>query len=179
VGTGGGLLADDPRLDRFIASLDASFDARLTRAEETAADDLALSLEQDRSLFEALRVAGPLELRLADGATAPVTRLGRDYVAAGASGGVLVPLTEAVLAGSGDATPSLDGRTLLEVARAWVRTGRRVRVTTHATTVAGRVVRASQDHLALVEGGRSYLVAMSAIVLLNLDPDHGSRGDAT
>jgi hypothetical protein len=165
-----GAVADDPILDRLIASLDASFDASIARQEDEAASDLAFSMVQGRTFREAIR-GRPLALCLDGGARLAVTAVGRDYVAAG---GTLSPSSTAVLgplafsaAGAGRAVPAAPpvarDDTLLEMLRSWARAGRDLEVSTGSMTIRGRLACATEEHLELVAPTGRWLVGFEAV----------------
>jgi hypothetical protein len=164
-------LADDPALDRLIASLDASFDASVARQEDEAASDLAFSLLQGRSFIEALR-GRSLALCLPEGGRAPVVALGRDYVV---GGGMVVPLLRSVLVAGSREPPSAREDSLLEVLRRWARAGREVEVSTASGTFAGTLVCAAEDHLELRSGRGQVLLGRRAVEWVR--GARGGRGD--
>lgn len=157
----------DARADRFLAWLDASFDASIAREEDEAASDLALSLRQDRSAFLALRRAGPLEVVMPDGAPASVSHLGRDYLATSPPAVALLPLDGAIVAVMSRGTrPRVRDRSLAEVLHALARNRAWVELTTNAGLVSGRIVVAASDHLELDGVVRRLIVGRDAIRVL-------------
>ncbi|MFN2488804.1 MAG: hypothetical protein ABR529_03510 [Actinomycetota bacterium] len=154
----------DPRLDRIVASLDASFDASIAREEDEAASDLAFSLLQDRSVVEAFRGAGPLELKLEDGASVVASEIGDDYAASGSPVDVIVPLRRAVGASAPHGRPpALVARRASDVLHAWARAGARVDIVTARGTFSGRLVRAAADHFELAMATGCVLVGADAV----------------
>ncbi|MFN2388731.1 MAG: hypothetical protein ABR575_03880 [Actinomycetota bacterium] len=148
--------------DGLFVSLDASFDAAVARAEDEAASDLAFSFLQDRALADVFRVRGG-RVHLG-GALLHIYSLGPDHFRVGPRGGTLVPFRAAVaVADDGDAPPGLEPRSLLEVLRSWCRAGASVQVKTVETTLAGRLVRATSDHVAVVTRSGEAVIAHGAI----------------
>lgn len=139
----------DEQVDRFLASLEATFDASVARAEEEAATDLALSLLQDATLADVVRRAGPLEAVCLHG-TVTVRSVGTNYLACDA--GILLPLSRAIVRSvRGGTPPTITDDPLLSVLRRAARRGARVEITTTGGTVVGRLVRACVDHVVVHE----------------------------
>jgi hypothetical protein len=156
-------VADD-HLNKLLDRLESSFDAGVARAEDEAASDLALSLLQDASLTDALQRDGALIVHLAEGSTAPVVRVGADYVACARAGGeVVVPLARAIVSGSPEGEPPLaTERSLVSALRELVRRGAPVEVRTAVGTIRGRLAVATADHVVITRDG----------------PPHGFAGQA-
>jgi hypothetical protein len=169
------MMAADDNLRAVLGSLEATFDARVARAEDEAASDLAFSLLQDLSLSEAATRAGALEIVMGDRAPLPVAEVGVDYVAASGRSPTVVPLGRAALRTipAGRAPESLD-RSLLELLRAWAREGRAVAIHAGGGVHRGRLVRACRDHV-VVNGyagtarGDDVLVPLEMIEQLRLE----------
>lgn len=160
----------DAHIDRWLSSLNATFEAAVEREEEQAAGDLAFSFLQDLDQVETLRRGKAAALKLAGGANLPVARVGRDYVAAGTPPNLIVPLTFAVIGvgPSGPAPESADDSLLLLLRRA-ARLGTYARIATSEGDWQGRLVKAGVDHVILNVSGQSLVIgngAMRSITLL-------------
>ncbi|MDQ3662990.1 MAG: hypothetical protein M3454_18470 [Actinomycetota bacterium] len=160
----------DAHIDRWLSSLNATFEAAVEREEEQAAGDLAFSLLQDLSQVETLRRGKAAVLKLAGGASVPIARVGRDYVAAGNPPNLIVPLTFAVIlvSPSGPA-PEIADDTLLLLLRRAARLGTYARISTTEGEWQGRIVKAGVDHLIVNASGQSLVVgngSMRTITLL-------------
>ncbi|CAN5652319.1 hypothetical protein BH24ACT26_BH24ACT26_06950 [soil metagenome] len=158
----------DPGVERLFECLGASFDAAVARQEDEAASDLAFSLLQDRSAFDAFRRAAPLELRLPGGAVAVVSEIGRDYLGAGAPVDLLVPFESAVTASLEVGTPPrVRDRSLLELLHHCARAGLYVELTTSRGVLSGRLKRATGDHVEL-DGSRRFVIGLHAVETVSL-----------
>ncbi|HEX2049322.1 MAG TPA: hypothetical protein VHJ34_01675 [Actinomycetota bacterium] len=158
-------------LERYIATLDAAFDAAVAREEDEAASDLAFSLVQDRSLRERLARAGEAGVVVAEGRIEPVSAVGADYVAAGDPASIAVPLRVAEVVwrdGRGARPATLDG-TLLELLRSWARAGAGTTIDTIRASWNGRLVAAGRDHVVVRSRGRDVAVALGALVAARRD----------
>lgn len=166
-------------LDRLIASLDASFEAAVARAEDEAASDLAFSLSQDRELSSAAARLGPLELLLSDGTSCAVARIGSDFFGAGEPLEVLVPASRALLreGSEGGPSPVRSGDLARTVLLRWARLGALVEVMGAPRSVRGRLTRASRDHVEVLASRGRYLVAWEEISSVRRVPE-GSTGAA-
>jgi hypothetical protein len=139
----------DPRLQGLFTSLGATFEAEIARDEDVAADDLAFSLRQGRSLadviergsWDLLTPSGPRTLAIVAG----------DYVAAGSSPVFITPLAGATfVAGSAHITPAmLSDRTLLQLLRRLSRGGFDVELETASGQFRGRLLWAGTDHVVI------------------------------
>jgi hypothetical protein len=154
----------DGQLDRLIASLDASFDAAVARAEREAADDLALSLGHSGSFVEAASRLGALEVRIMGGVRAPVRVVGADYVASGDPLTLVVPAGRAVLVETDGRRPGVDlSDGLVPLLLRWSRTTPEVEVATDDGTLRGRLRTAGSDHLRIDVATTRWLLGLQTI----------------
>jgi hypothetical protein len=168
----------DARVERLIASLDAAFDASIARQEEEAADDLAFSLRQDRSLTAAMASGAPLCARMIDGAALPITHVGSDCVRAGLRGEVVIPVTRLVAETAASATasrPKVRGdETMLGIVRRGARAGVSAEIRSGSRVLKGRLIRATPDHIELLGRDGRALVSLEAVDCLTLLGGNGS-----
>lgn len=159
----------DAHIDRWLSSLNATFEAAMAREEEQAAGDLAFSFLQDLNQVETLRRGKAAVLRLAGGASLPVGRVGSDYIAAGNPPNLLVPLERAVIliAASGPAPETADDSLLLLLRRA-ARLGASVHVTTSQGQWEGRIAKAAADHTVISASGQNIVMGNRAIRSIRL-----------
>ena len=93
---------------RLLAELGARFDAVVAREEDEAANDLALSLDQDRSLVEVLTRSREPVATPASGVRWPVRRVGPDHVEVDRGGRTALVRLDAAVLEVEDGTPSAD-----------------------------------------------------------------------
>jgi hypothetical protein len=150
----------DPQLHRLLSSLEATFEAAVTRQEEEAASDLAVSLRQDQTLQETLLRSGPVRLLL-DGAHAvAVSVVGEDYVVAGDPPRLMQSRAAAFVTG-GEGNPPRRSRTsMLTLLRTWARSRATVDVLVDGRPYRGVLVQATAQHLTVeAAAGRLYVGA--------------------
>ena len=164
----------DGQLDKFIESLEATFDARVSRDEDEAAADLAFSLLQDQRLIDALGRLGPCDLRLPERPAAPITEIGEDYVRAG---DVVVPLESVIAQPAPDRgdRPATREASLLELLRRVARAGGRVEVAAGAQRLVGRLSRACADHVALATPRGELVLAAGVVQEIRILDDSEGR----
>ncbi len=155
----------DSQLDRLFSSLDSSFSAAVSRSEDEAADDLALSLRQDQLLVHLL---ARTSVSVRDRAQrALVVEVGRDFVRT--AGECFYPLSTTVLESNQKGPlPASTDRHLVEILRAAARSGSRARVEALGGVVTGLVVRCGPDHVSIRERGTEVLIPLEAIRALRL-----------
>lgn len=160
----------DAHIDRWLSSLNATFEAAVEREEEQAAGDLAFSLLQDLGQVETLRRGKAATLKLAGGASLPVARVGRDYAVAGNPPNLIVPISFAViLVGPSGPGPEIADDSLLLLLRRAARLGTYARISTSEGEWQGRIVKAGVDHLIINVSGQSLVIgngSMRSITLL-------------
>ncbi|MDQ3751285.1 MAG: hypothetical protein M3333_00100 [Actinomycetota bacterium] len=159
----------DAHIDRWLSCLNASFEAAVEREEDQAAGDLALSFLQDLDQVETLRRGKAAALRLAGGASLPVDRVGRDYVAAGTPPNLIVPVRFAViLVGSSGPPPEVAADSLLLLLRRAARLGTYVHASTTEGEWQGRIVKAGMDHLVINASGQSLVIGNDSLRSIRL-----------
>jgi len=159
----------DAHIDSWLSSLNATFEAAVEREEEQAAGDLAFSLLQDLGQVETLRRGKAAALRLAGGASLPIARVGRDYLAAGSPPNLIVPTSFAViLVGSSGPAPEIADDSLLLLLRRAARLGTYAQISTIEGEWQGRIVKAGADHLIVNASGQSLVIGNGAVRTITL-----------
>lgn len=153
----------DPRLQRLFTSLGATFEAEIARDEEEAAEDLAFSLRQGRSLADVLE-RGSWHLMTPAGRR-PVSFLGADYAVADPA--IVVPLGSAVFAASDEPSQvDVSDGTLLQFLRSLARSGALVEVTSHAGVFGGRLLWTGTDHVVVDTGAGRIAIALGGLEMV-------------
>jgi hypothetical protein len=149
------------RFTGLFESLEADFHAAEDRAEREEADDLAMSLRQDRLARQVL-ARGGWEALSEHATPRPIDVVGADYVEAG---GCLIPLGRLTAkASSGDRRPLERDDSLLERLRAWAREGSvAIRLHTPMGAYEGRLRVAGRDHLLMDARGSEVLIPYSVL----------------
>lgn len=150
------------QLEGLFEDLGSTFEAAVAREERAAADDLAMSIRQDRSSADVL-ASGPWSVREGELVTA-VDQIGRDYVVS--SLGSLLPLRRlTAVHAPGGRFPVVRRDTLLERLRDLARRNERVLVTaSEGVVVEGTLLAAGRDHVLVIDGGgRRHLIGSAAI----------------
>ncbi len=157
------------QLQRVLRTFEEQFDASLARQEEEAADDLAISLHQERSLASALIGAGEASLWLPGGGSIALSVVGSDY------GGSGIPLsaiwraervTVQVRAEGSPPAPRRD--TFLEVVRLWAREVRQVEVAVPGDSFTGRLTRTGRDHLVVTSSNGRRIIPLELVTSVKL-----------
>lgn len=158
------------QIDRLLGCIDASFEGALARDEEIAADDLALSYRQGRSLRDALARAGGLRL-VRQEASPPVTFLGSDYLGLGEPTSSLVPLRHAIVScHNGSKPPRQLEETWIQQARDW--RGSAVIVGLATSSTSGILDLVGPDHL-LVTAENPVFIPAEEVRFLSLAAESG------
>lgn len=153
-GSGDAEARSGPRdaIDDLIRPLDVAFDAAVARDEEVAADDLALSLDQDRTLSQVLdRTRGAMVLNAdPEGAQRYVDGVARDYVWTNHPTPTLTPLYQAIFKVPGR-RERVEQRsdTFIDRLRQLARASQTIEAATRFGTFFGTITRARRDHLEL------------------------------
>jgi hypothetical protein len=156
-------------LDGLLLGLGAQLEASERRAEEEAADDLALSLSQDETLAETLCRSGAVHVQLPGGGRQRVAAVGTDFLWIEAPMARLVPLDLALVTqDERDRPPVRWHLTLREACRELSRSGATVEMTHEAGSQSGRIERAGRDFLALVTERERVASPYSAIRSLRI-----------
>lgn len=147
--------------DGLFESLEASFSAASASADRTAAEDLALSFRQDRSLASVL-ATGSWAAQLTTGTSSPIAAVGADY--AETVCGTLIPLGQLVARRSTlAATPVLAQQSLVQRLREWVRAAAKVQVEGSVQRLSGHLISVGRDHLMIGSGGCETLLPLEAV----------------
>lgn len=160
--SGGGV----DHIDQMLQGLSAAFEGSVAHDEEIAADDLAISFLQGRSLHEVLEGGGALTLIDREGSGPPVTLVGSDYVAVGRPPRLIVPLQHAVVGiGSDGDPPRCIDESWIQRARSW--RGRNVVASTMDSRSSGMLRLVGADYLVLTRE-RQIVVPAGTILSLSL-----------
>jgi hypothetical protein len=152
----------DSQLERLFSSLESSFSAAISRSEEEAAEDLAVSLRQDLPLAHLL-ARSPVSVR----AGAPVIEVGRDFVRT--EDQVLYPLRSTVFESQTEGrSPEPTDRHLVDVLRAAARSKADARVEGPFETVTGTVIRCGPDHISIRQNGTEVLIPLEVVWAVRL-----------
>ena len=163
----------DPRLDRLFSSLEAQFGAAVARAEEEAADDLALSLRQDVPVKTLLRngmwqVATGTEWE-------PVCEVAKDHVRT--ASGRLIPFSEARLRRGSGPRPTTTNASVAQVLRQESRRRREVVLALRDQTIVGHPISCGDTHVLVRSQKQEYLLPLSQICRIKLS--HGDSVDVS
>lgn len=154
------------RIDQILEGISDSFNGRLARDEEIAADDLALSFRQGRALREVLAQARGLSLLAEDGVEEPITLLGGDYVGAGNPLRSLIPLDHAVVQCLERVEPPLQtAGSWIEKARSW--RGSHVVVRLAPGELAGVLSLVGPEHV-VIDRGEEIVIPAGQVRVLTL-----------
>jgi hypothetical protein len=154
----------DQEVEGLVRDLSASFEARVARAEEIAAADLAVSLEQDADIPDALSRWRGACIAMEDLPPLAVTEVGRDYLSAGIPTQAVVPLSRAIVTRApSESRPVHTDQLLILALRPWSRDRLQVRVKAEGRIHQGRLVRAAWDHLLLGRGQHEVLIGLGAL----------------
>ncbi|MDP9068868.1 MAG: hypothetical protein M3N53_11070 [Actinomycetota bacterium] len=158
-------------LQRTIRRLEDTFDASVAREEEAAANDLAVSLLQDRTVQIAVTRAGDAVVTPPGGASARLSVVGSDYCGSGAPLDAVWRLDRVTVwlqaAGS---PPDLDRRSFVEVLRIWAREVRQVEVVADACSFRGRLIRTGRDHVVVAQRNGRRVIPLRLVVGVTLVP---------
>ena len=143
---------ETPEVDRVLESASAQFEAALAAQEDTAANDLALSLLQDSALSVLLTRSAWLVQRPGGGA-AVLTHIGPDVVIASSGAGnsedLIVPLATArFVAGEGGPPEQISDR-FIALLRREVRRRSTAGVWIGGEPLEGRLKLVTESHLVL------------------------------
>lgn len=162
----------DYELERVIARLEQRFDAAVTREEEEAASDLAVSLEHDRSFARLVRAGSALRLLEGDGATPPISVIGSDYCGTGEPIGCIRRLgTAALITEEGGPRPALRRDTFQEVLRRWARSRPRIDLRLASGDLQGRLGPVGPDNLMMEGPGGRVIVPLGLVLAIRLVPE--------
>lgn len=162
----------DGQGESLFASLEASFEAQLCRADDEAASDFAFNLLQDRDLVDALTRSGARVLLTPSGTTLPLTEVGSNYALGERNGRrVLVPI-HLVASHPADRgrLPVRRERTMLRLLREEVLRNTKVELDIFSEILRGKLVAAGKDHLRLQQPEGQTVIALAAIRAVTLLP---------
>jgi len=141
----------DRGLDKLLLGLGAQLEAAERRAEEEAANDLALSLAQDSVMADALTRAGTTTVLVEGGGRLTVTAVGSDFLWIAGSYPRIFPLAQAVVRLEERGKPPARWHmSLLEVCRQLARAGAIVEVTCSFGSALGKLDLAARDFVAVL-----------------------------
>lgn len=160
----------DGSIERFLAQLEAEFDAACTKDEEIAAADLARSLDRGLCFRERLcRTGGGLTLLLSDGARLGVSLVAVDYYACGDPEFLIGRLEGSAFALTEAEPPPAMGRsTFAQALRHWSESSPAVVVTGSMGSFTGRLVIAGSDHVVLATSGGRVVLGLAALETVRL-----------
>ncbi|CAN5675454.1 hypothetical protein BH20ACT23_BH20ACT23_25270 [soil metagenome] len=143
-------------LDKLLLGLGAQLEAAERRADEEAANDLALSLAQDSLMSDALTRAGAVTAMIPGGGRLSVSAVGEDFLWIEGSAPQLLPLAQtAIKLEERGRAPARWRTSQLEACRELARAGAIVEVTCGFGLAVGRLERAARDFLTVAtEHGR-------------------------
>lgn len=164
------------RLNSLLLDLGAQLEASERRADDEAADDLALSLSQDRVLADALCRSGTVDALTQGGGRARVGSVGHDFLLLDVPSTRLLPLSRvAVAQGERGEPPVRWDLTLAQLCRLMARAGAEIEVRYGSELVAGRLESAARDFIAIARARERVLVAYPAVTEISL-LDEGLTG---
>jgi hypothetical protein len=151
-------------LDKLLLGLGAQLEAAERRAEEEAADDLALSLAQDSVMSEALTRAAAVTALVGGGGRLTVSAVGCDFLWIDGPRPLLLPLDQvAVRLEDRGRPPARWDMSLVEVCRRLARARAIVEVTCEFGSPLGKLDRAARDFLAVATDQGPVVAPYSAI----------------
>jgi hypothetical protein len=151
-------------LDKLLLGLGAQLEAAERRAEDEAANDLALSLAQDSVMSEALSRAGAVTALVDDGGGLPVSAVGSDFLWIEGPRQLLLPLAGvAVRLEDRGRPPARWDLSLVDACRRLARAGAIVEVTCEFGLSRGKLDRAARDFLAVATEWGSVIAPYSTI----------------
>jgi hypothetical protein len=157
-------------------SLESSFEAALAHEDELAANDLALSLLQGRSMRASAARSGSLRVLTDGSAPIPVELIGEDFFASASNGLRLWPLATAIVRSEPGPRPEPVDVRLIEVLRRGLRGGLAdCELTCVHRVVRGRLTLVGPDYIAVDEArGRTFVPVVRLTRILF--PDAGPEG---
>ena len=162
---------DDNGLTGLFESLETSFSAAAAAADRTAADDLALSLQQDRLLRDVL-LRGSWAHQVHGAPPEVITGVAADHVQV--ASGDLIPIGRLSALQVEDEGPEALTGSLLETLRAWARESAKVQVEGLNGRMEGLLAAAGRDHLILATRHGRRLVPLDGVSRVSR-----SRGSST
>jgi hypothetical protein len=156
-------------LDKLLLGLGAQLEAAERRAEEEAADDLALSLAQDSVMAEALTRSGTVTALVEGGGRAPISAVGSDFLWIDRPRERLLPQSHAVVKVEDRGRPPARWQiSLVDACRQLARSGAIVQVTCKFGSPTGKLDRAARDFLAVATDKGSVVAPYTAVHAIEL-----------
>lgn len=156
-------------LDKLLLGLGAQLEAAERRAEEEAANDLALSLAQDSVMADALTRAGAATAVVAGGGRLTVSAVGADFLWIDGPRPRIFPLAQTVVGVEERGRPPARWQmSLLEACRKLARTGAIVEVTCEFGSPLGRLESAARDFLTVATEHGQVAIPYTAIQAVRL-----------
>ena len=151
-------------LNKLLLGLGAQLEAAERRAEDEAADDLALSLAQDATMADSLTRGGAIVVMVRGGGRLAVSAVGADFLWIDEPGYQLIPIHRAVVRlEERGSPPARWERSLVQACRVLVRAGAIVEVTCTFGSPAGKLELAGRDFLAVATDHGRTVVPYKAI----------------
>jgi hypothetical protein len=152
------------RFNGLFESLEARLAASVAAEERLAAEDLALSLQQDRTARDVLLRSG-WTVRRPDRGAERVLAVGHDYVQT--DSGSLIPIPTTIASETVAPTPAPLDTSLLERLRDWARSGAKVQVEVDSGTYHGLLLAAGRDHLVIASQGVRYMIPLAGVTWIS------------
>ena len=156
-------------LDKLLLGLGAQLEATERRAEDEAADDLALSLAQDATMADALTRGGATVALVEGGGRLKVSAVGSDFLWIDEPRPQLIPIGRAVVGLEERGNPPARwDRSLVQACRELARSGAIVEVTCTYGAPVGELELAGRDFLAVATNHGRTVVPYAAIQCVGL-----------
>ena len=156
-------------LDKLLLGLGAQLEAAEKRAEEEAANDLALSLTQDSVMADVLTRASAVTIPMDGGGRLTADAVGSDFLWIDGPRPQIRPLAQAVVRLEDRGRPPARWHmSLLEACRQLARSGAIVEVTWFSGSGTGILERGARDFLSVRTAQGSVLVPYSATQYISL-----------
>ena len=156
-------------LDKLLLGLGAQLEAAEKRAEEEAANDLALSLTQDSVMADVLARASAVTIPIEGGGRLTAVAVGSDFIWTDGPRPQIRPLSQVIVRlENRGSPPSRWHLSLLDACRRLVRSGATVEVSWISGSATGKLERGARDFLSVRTAQGSVLVPYSAIQCISL-----------
>jgi hypothetical protein len=151
-------------LDKLLLGLGAQLEASEKRAEQEAANDLALSLTQDSVMADALTRASAVTVLIDGGGRLTASAVGSDFLWIDGPRPQIRALSQVIVRLEDRGRPPTRWHlSLLDACRRLVRSGATVEVTWVTGSATGQLERGARDFLSVDTAQGSVLVPYSAI----------------
>jgi hypothetical protein len=156
-------------LDKLLLGLGAQLEAAEKRAEEEAANDLALSLTQDSLMADSLTRGRAVTILIDGGGRLAAAAVGSDFIWIDGPRPQIRPLAQAVVRLEDRGRPPTRWHmSLLEACRQMARSGATVEVTWFSGSGTGILERGARDFLSVKTAQGPVVVPYSAIQCISL-----------